>query len=146
VKCREVLQCSGGHNNKASNIISRLMDIMKLLLLCILLLLHSLIFLRIYIYQCIYRLFVFNTVIYAFLLVCLCICIVCLCMATLSEVFSSFILSCKANARVKPSKTRHGPISSYFLCCMFVCLCRSHYCLCVYVYCTIATMCLTNCS
>ena len=35
-----------------------------------------------------------------------------LCMTTLSEVFLCFFLSCKANARVKPAKTGHGPHSS----------------------------------
>jgi len=35
--------------------------------------------------------------------------IVCLCMTTLTEVFPCFLLSCKANARVKPTKTGHGP-------------------------------------
>jgi hypothetical protein len=81
--------------------------------------------------------FLFNTVIYVFLLLCLIvrlctyfmlnIFIVCLrihCMfmylhraswhssATLTEVFPCFFLSCKANARVKPSKMGHGPHSS----------------------------------
>jgi hypothetical protein len=57
-------------------------------------------------------LFLFNTVIYVFLLLCLCILVVCLCIATLTEVFPCFLLSCKANASVKPAKTRHGPHSS----------------------------------
>jgi hypothetical protein len=56
--------------------------------------------------------FLFNTVIYVFLLLCLCILIVRLCMVTLSEVFPCFFLSCKANARVKPTKTGLGPHSS----------------------------------
>jgi len=43
--------------------------------------------------------------------------IVCLCMATLTEVFPCFILSCKANARIKPAKTGHSPHSSKYLCC-----------------------------
>ena len=47
-----------------------------------------------------------------FLLLCLCILIVCLCMTTLTEVFPCFFLSCRANARVKPAKTGHGPHSS----------------------------------
>jgi len=34
---------------------------------------------------------------------------VCICMATLTEVFPCFFLNCKANARVKPAKTGHGP-------------------------------------
>ena len=55
VQCREVLQCSDGLSNKASNIIRRLTDNMKLLLICILLLSHSFIFFRFYFfYQCIY--------------------------------------------------------------------------------------------
>jgi len=56
-------------------------------------------------------LFLFNTVIYVFLLLRIRL-IVCLCMATLTEVFPCFFLSCKANARVKPAKTGHGPHSS----------------------------------
>jgi hypothetical protein len=67
-------------------------------------------------------LFLFNNVIYVFLLLCLCILILCLCMATLTEVFPCFFLSCKANARVKPAKTGHGPHSSYYLCCSMYCL------------------------
>jgi len=38
--------------------------------------------------------------------------VVCLCMATLTDGFPCFFLSCKANARVKPVKTKHGPHSS----------------------------------
>jgi len=41
-----------------------------------------------------------------------CILSVCLCMATLTEVFLCFLLSCKGNARIKPAKTGHGPHSS----------------------------------
>ena len=44
VKCGEVLQCNDGTSNKVSGIIIRLLDNRKLLLICILLLLHSLIF------------------------------------------------------------------------------------------------------
>jgi len=40
----------------------------------------------------------------------------------LSEVFPCFLLSCKANARVKPAKAGHGPHSSSFLCCCMYCL------------------------
>jgi magnesium-transporting ATPase (P-type) len=39
---------------------------------------------------------------------------VCLYMFTLIEVFPCFFLSCKSNARVKPTKTGDGPHSSYF--------------------------------
>jgi hypothetical protein len=48
VKCSKVLQCSDVLSNKASNIITRLMDNMKLLLIRILLLSHSFIFFRFY--------------------------------------------------------------------------------------------------
>ena len=50
VKCSEVLQCSNGLSNKASNIIRRHTDNIKLLLICtrILLLSHSFIFFRLY--------------------------------------------------------------------------------------------------
>jgi len=51
--------------------------------------------------------------------------------ATVTEVFSCFFLSCKANARVKPAKMGHGPHFSIFVFfyVLFV-LCRSVYCLC----------------
>jgi len=58
------------------------------------------------------NLFLFNNVIYVFLLLLVCILIVCLCMTTLTEFFTCFFLSCKANARVKPEKTGHGSHSS----------------------------------
>jgi len=60
--------------------------------------------------------------------------------ATLTEVFLCFFLSCKANSRVKPTKTGHGPHSSINLCVvlcilcfvsfcvLFVCKCVLHYC------------------
>jgi len=49
--------------------------------------------------------------------------ILCLCMTTVTEVFPCFFLSCKANARVKPAKTEHGPHFSWFLCCsMYFCV------------------------
>jgi len=35
---------------------------------------------------------------------------------TLTEVYPCFYLSCKANARVKLAKTRHGPHSSTLVC------------------------------
>jgi hypothetical protein len=38
--------------------------------------------------------------------------IVCLCMTTLTENSPCFFLSCKANARITPAKTGHGPHSS----------------------------------
>ena len=48
VKCGEVLQCNDGTSNKMSNIIRRRIDNRKLLLICILLLSHSLIFFRVF--------------------------------------------------------------------------------------------------
>jgi magnesium-transporting ATPase (P-type) len=65
--------------------------------------------------------------------------IVCLCMTTLTEGFPCFLLSCKANARVIPAKTGHGPHSSKHFCVvcivcfvsfsvLFVCICVLYYC------------------
>jgi hypothetical protein len=59
------------------------------------------------------------------------------CMATLTEVFPCFFHSCKANARVKPAKTGHGPHSSKFLCCSVYFLCCSMYCLSCEVLCIV---------
>jgi hypothetical protein len=81
-------------------------------------------------------LFLFDNVIYVFLLLWLCILIVCLCMTTLTEVFPCFFLSYKANARVKPAKTGHGPDSLSFLCCsLFLCCCSMYFCvvLCIFM-------------
>jgi hypothetical protein len=64
VKCSEVLQCSDGLSNKVFSIIRRHTDNMGLLLVRTLLLSHSFIF-NIYIYMVV---FLFNTVIYVFLL------------------------------------------------------------------------------
>jgi hypothetical protein len=64
VKCSGVLQCSDSLSNKVSNIIRRLMDNMKLLLICILrVLLSQYFFINVYVV-----LFLFNNVIYVFLL------------------------------------------------------------------------------
>jgi len=51
--------------------------------------------------------------------------------ATLTEVFPCFLLSCKANARVKPAKTGHGQHSSQ----IFVSFCVLSVCKCVLYYC-----------
>jgi hypothetical protein len=48
-------------------------------------------------------------------------------MTTLTEVFPCFFLSCKANARLKPAKTGHGPHSSELLCYSMYFLCCSMY-------------------
>jgi len=64
VKCSGVLQCSGGLSNKVSNIIRRLMDNMKLLLIC-----TSRVLLSQYFFINVYMvLFLFNNVTYVFLL------------------------------------------------------------------------------
>jgi len=42
--------------------------------------------------------------------------------ATLTEVSPCFLLSCKANAKVKPAKLGHGQHSSKFVCCSMYCL------------------------
>jgi hypothetical protein len=61
---------------------------------------------------------------------------VCLCMATLTEVFPCFFLSCKANARVKPAFFLFFVLLYAFFVMFYVMfvLCRSLYFLCVYVY------------
>jgi magnesium-transporting ATPase (P-type) len=73
------------------------MDNMKLLLICTIITIFF--FINVYVV-----LFLFNNVIYCMT--------VCLCMTTLTEVFPCVFLSCKANARVMPAKTGHGPRSS----------------------------------
>jgi hypothetical protein len=67
VKCSEVLQCNDGTSNKAPNIIRSPIDNSKLLLICILLLSHSLVFLS-FVFSQYIVVFLFNTVIYVFLL------------------------------------------------------------------------------
>ena len=49
-------------------------------------------------------------------------------LTTLTEGFPCFFLSCKANARVKPAKTGHGPHSSWFLCSSMYFLCSMYFC------------------
>ena len=79
VKCSEVLQYSDGLGNNVSNIIRRHIDNIKLLLRSVLLLSHSFIFFMFNFFINAYMVvFLFNTVIYVFLLSCLCILIVCL--------------------------------------------------------------------
>ena len=138
MKCSEVLQCNDGTSNKVSNIIIRHIDNRKLLLICILLLSHSLIFFRFLFYKYMV-VFLFNTAIYVFLLEeamysycysmnsyrCLCIhtvVYVFLDAATLTEIIPCFSHSCKANARVNLAKTGHGRHSPKLLCCSMYCL------------------------
>ena len=59
VKCSEVLQCNDGTSNKVSNIIIRHIDNRKLLLICILILLHSLIYFRFLFYKNMVVIYVF---------------------------------------------------------------------------------------
>jgi len=59
VKCSEVLHCNDGTSNKVSNIIRRHIDNRKLLLICILLLSHSLIFSRFLFYKNMVVIYVF---------------------------------------------------------------------------------------
>jgi hypothetical protein len=112
VKCSEVLQCNDGTSNKVSNIIIRHIDNWKLLLICILLLLHSLIYFRFIFYKNMVVIYVFSfeEAMYSYCYLCilivslcygsLCVVYVFLDAATLTEVFPCFFLSCKANARV----------------------------------------------
>jgi len=61
---------------------------------------------------------------------------------TLTEVFPSFFLSCKANVRVKLAKKGHGPHSSKLvvICVVLLLFVLLYvYCLCVNVYCITAT-------
>ena len=64
-----------------------------------------------YIYVFLLYIYVFLLYIYVFLLYD-CVSSLCLYMTTLTEIFPCFFLSCKANVRVKPTKTGHGPPSS----------------------------------
>jgi hypothetical protein len=85
-------------------------------------------------------LFLFDNVIYVFLLLWLCILIVCLCVTTLPEVFPCFFLSCKVNARVK-NPQRRGTACTLPNCCVVLCIiCFVTYsvlfvCICVLNYC-----------
>jgi hypothetical protein len=72
VKFSAVLQCSDGPGNKVSNIIRRHTENRKLLLICTLLLSHSFVLFRFYFCQYMV-VFLFNTVIYIFLLLGICV-------------------------------------------------------------------------
>ena len=107
VKCSEVLQCNDVTSNKVSNIIIRLIDNRKLLLICISLLLGSLVYFRFLFYKNMVVIYVFllEETMYSYcylciLIVSLCIVYVFLDAATLAEVFPCFFLSSKANASV----------------------------------------------
>jgi len=59
VNCSEVLQCNDGTSDKVFNIIIRHIDNRKLLLICILLFSHSLIFFRFLVYKNMVVIYVF---------------------------------------------------------------------------------------
>ena len=65
--------------------------------------------------------------------------------ATRTEVFLCFFLSCKANARVKLTKTGHSLPKLVAICVVLLLSVLLYYCLCVNVYCTTATGCKPNC-
>jgi len=90
VKCSEVLQCNGGTSNKVSNIIIRHIDNSKLLLICILLLSHSLIFFRFLFYKIwLYFMYIYWKRL-CILIVSLCILIVSLCILIVVYVLSMY--------------------------------------------------------
>jgi hypothetical protein len=137
VNCSEVLQCSDGLSNKVSNIIRRHIDNTKLLLICILLLLHSLgsIFIM-HIYMVV---FLYNTVIYVFLLLCQCI-LVCLCIfivpaGTLRlprlRFFCAFFSVVRQMPGYNPQRRGTARTLPKFLCCSIYCL----FCVILYIVC-----------
>jgi hypothetical protein len=85
-----LIMCSDGPSNKVSNIIRRHVDNRQLLIICILLLADSFILFRFYFYQYMV-VFLFNTVIYVFLLLGLCILIVQLHWLRFFHAFSSVV-------------------------------------------------------
>jgi len=102
VKCSEVLQCNDGTSNKVSNIIIRHIDNRKLLLVCILLLSHSLIFFRFPFYKNMVVIYVFllEEAMYSYCCLCILIVVYVFLDAATLTVFPCFFLSCTANARV----------------------------------------------
>ena len=97
------------------------------------------------VYGCIFCIFLFNSVSYVYLFLCLCFLIVVYALfyifcfhrvnwdssATLNEVFPCFFLSCKANIRVYLAKTGHGPHSSLLVNCVIICIVLSCVVLCI---------------
>jgi len=121
---------------------------MKLLLICTLLLSLSSIFFRFYFFINVYMVvFLFNTVIYVFLLLCLGILIVCLCIFTVPagtlrlpwlRFFRAFSLAVRQMPGYNSPRrgtARNLPNIFVLFYVLFV-LCRSVYCLYVNVYCT----------
>jgi hypothetical protein len=101
--------------------------------------------------------FLFNTVIYVFLLLCLCILIVCLRISIVPtgtlrlpwlrffRAFSSVVRQLPGYKSQRRGTARTLPIIFVLFYVLFV-LCRSVYCLCVNVYCTAASGWQPNCS
>jgi len=90
VKCSEVLQCNDVTSNKVTNIIIRPIDNRKLLLICILLLSHSLIFFRFIFYKNMVVIYVFLLEEAMYSYCCLCILIVSLCILIVVYVLSMY--------------------------------------------------------
>ena len=116
--------------------------------MCILLLSHSFIFFRLYFLSCIYgcipvyfsRLCTFIiTSTYSYFMFMYLHRASWHSSATLNEVYPCFFLSCKANARVNPTKMGHGPHSSKIFVLFYVLfiLCCSMYCLFCVVLCIV---------
>ena len=165
VKCSEVLQYSDGLSNNVSNIIRRHTNNTKLLLVCILLLSHSFTFFRFYCFIDAYMVaFLFNTVIYVFLVLCLTYSYwmfmyrqhaSCYSLDTLTEVSLCFFLSCKGKCHGKTHKDRAWPalfqifsvvvcivcFASFCILCVCVCVCvRACACACVCVCACVCTV------
>ena len=152
VKCGEVLQCSDCLSNKVSNTNRRLMDNMKLLLICILRVLLSQYFLSMYIcfYTCLIMWFIY--------FYCMTMYSHCMFMYDYPEWgFSSVVRQMPGKIPQRRGTARTLPSLVLTLCIFCVVLCifvfyvlfvlwRSLYCLCVYVYWTTATGWLPNCS
>jgi hypothetical protein len=136
---------------KLSNIFRRHIENRKLLLICILLLSLSFIFFSSYFCQYMFA-FLFNTIIYVFLLLGLAVLIVRLPWLRFFRAFSSVV---RQMSRYNSQRRGTARTIPYFCCSMYCLfslfyvlfvLCRSVYCLCVNVYCTTATGWQPNCS
>jgi hypothetical protein len=111
---------------KVSNIFRRYIENRKLLLICILLLLHSFILFSSYFYQYMV-VFLFNTIIYVFLLLGLCILVVRLPWLRFIRAFSSVARQMPGYNSQRRGTTRTLPYLSCSMYCLF--LCCSVYCL-----------------
>jgi hypothetical protein len=136
---------------KLSNNFRRRIENRNLLLICILLLSHSFIFFSSCFYQYVV-VFLFNTIVYVFLLLGLGILIVRLPWLRFFRAFFSVVRQmpgCNSQRRGTARTLPYLCCSIYclFLCCSMYCLfCVVLYCLCVNVYCTAVTELQPNCS